>query len=129
MAVHAILQRAEVLADRDLQRQISEANDSITANMREGFEQKTDALFANYLHYSKGSIAEVLDRLESAHRKGLVTDKELATLLETGDEVCRMLGGFIKYLEHSNFKHRGSHASRRHPRRPPRPPVRSRRSG
>ena len=62
-AVDAILDRPSVRRNRKLWDQISDANDSITANMREGFEQSSDDGFANYLVYAKGSVAEVVTRL------------------------------------------------------------------
>jgi len=34
--------------------QIQEANDSVLANMDEGFQQESDDGFARYLYYSKG---------------------------------------------------------------------------
>jgi four helix bundle protein len=41
-AVTAILESPALRRDRKLHEQISDANDSITANMHEGFEQSTD---------------------------------------------------------------------------------------
>ena len=51
--------------NRDLHKQISQANDSITANMVEGFEQGTDRVFANFLVHSKASLAEVSQAVET----------------------------------------------------------------
>jgi four helix bundle protein len=106
-AVIALLERPGLRRDHGLRKQISDANDSITANMEEGFEQPTDASFANYLFISKGSLAEVLGRLRRARRKGYITDADLDPLLKEGDELGKMLGGFIRYLSNSNFKDRG----------------------
>jgi four helix bundle protein len=108
-AVTAILGRPGFGKDRDLKDQIDEANDSITANMREGFEQSTGALFAKYLYYSKGSLGEVLARLHRAHSKKYLTKNELDPMIASGEELGRMLGGFIRYLARSNFKDRGRH--------------------
>ena len=66
--------------------------------MVEGFEQGTDRAFANFLTHSKGSLAEVLARLKQAHFKKCITADELEPLLIAGDELGKMLGGFIKYL-------------------------------
>src|SRR3712207_118300 len=59
-AVIALLQKAPFGRDRKLREQISDAMDSITANMCEGFEQPTDRAFQKYLFDSKGSLGEVL---------------------------------------------------------------------
>ena len=108
-AVTAILGRPGLCKDRKLWDQINDANDSITANMREGFEQSTDAAFAKYLYYSKGSVGEVLARLNRAHSKKYITNKERDPMIPIGEELGRMPGGFIRYLARSDFKDRGRH--------------------
>src|SRR6476620_332586 len=108
-AVHAILQRPAVRRNRKLWQQISDANDSITANMREGFEQPSDDAFANFLRYAKASTAEVIARLHSMNARGQLTQQELQQRIEMADELGRMLGGFIKYLRLSGFKDRGTY--------------------
>jgi four helix bundle protein len=107
VAVTATLRRSRVRKDCDTYKQIVEANDSILANMQEGFEQGTDEAFAKYLYYSKGSIAEVMRRLRSAARRNEVDQKELDPLAAKAETVCKMLGGLIKYLKRSGFKDRG----------------------
>ena len=84
-----------------------DAADSILANMSEGFEGCTDAAFARYLYVSKGSVAEVLTRLTVSRRRHCISAEELAPIIEQGEALGRMLGGFIKYLERSGFKDRG----------------------
>ena len=85
----------------------SHANESILANMEEGFEQSTDAVLANYLYTSKGSIAEVVVRLKGAERRGWLTSAEYSQCAALGAEIQRMLGGWIKYLRRCDFKDRG----------------------
>ena len=75
----------------------------------EGFEQGTDRAFANFLTHSKGSLAEVLTRLKQAYFKNYITEAELQAHLAAGEELGRMLGGFIKYLRRSGFRDRGAH--------------------
>ena len=118
VAVTAILRRPAVGKDFKLRDQISAANDSITANLREGFEQSTDALFANFVYYSKGSLAEVLARLHRACSKQYITNAELEPLIASGDELGRMMGGFIRYLSRSGFKNRGRHKLDHPPHQP-----------
>ena len=111
-AITAILDRPAFRDDDDLRRQIDEANDSITANMEEGFERSSDAELARFLHFSKGSVAEILDRLRSARRKQYVTEHELDRLVDDGDELERMLAGWIRYLARTDFKDRGRHRAK-----------------
>jgi len=100
-AVSAILRNSEVRKNRRLCEQIDSANDSIESNIKEGFEQPTDAAFANFVFTSKGSLAEVIVRMREAHEKRLVTDQDLAIVTELGEPLGRMMGGFIKYLHGS----------------------------
>jgi len=80
--------------------------------MVDGFEQGTDRAFANYLTYSKGSVAEVVRRLKQAYYKHCITADELNQLLSAGEELGKMLGGFIKYLRRCGWRDRGSHGER-----------------
>jgi four helix bundle protein len=75
--------------------------------MVEGFEQGTDRAFAHFLTYSKGSIAEVLKRLRKAYYRCYIDADELNARIAQGEELGKMLGGFIKYLQECDFKDRG----------------------
>jgi four helix bundle protein len=108
-AVNAILEIPKLRSDRHLHSEIARANNSIPSNMVEGFEQSTDRAFANFLTHSKGSLAEVLLRLKQAYFKTYITADQLAPITSSGEELAKMLGGFIKYLRRSAFRDRGSH--------------------
>ena len=105
----AILESPRLRKDRRLHEQIADANNSITSNMVEGFEQGTERAFANFLTHSKASLAEVLKRLKQAYFKKYISEVELNERLVSGEELGRMLGGFIKYLRRSDWNDRGSH--------------------
>ena len=107
VAVAAILARPAFSRNRKLREQLEDANESILANMEEGFEQSSDAVLANYLYTSKGSIAEVVVRLKGAERRGWLTPAEYSRWATQGNEIERMLGGWIKYLKRCDFKDRG----------------------
>ena len=106
-AVSAIIARPAFGRNRRLQDQIADANESILANMAEGFEQSTDAHVAKFLYTAKGSVAEVVTRLRRAQRSGLIGADEGSRCAAMGDEIGRMLGGWIKYLERCDWKDRG----------------------
>ena len=110
-AINAILESPRVRKDRRLHEQIADANDSITSNMVEGFEQGTDRAFAKFLTHSKASLAEVLTRLKQAYFKKYISEEQLKTQVTNGEELGKMLGGFIKYLRRSDWNDRGSHDS------------------
>lgn len=116
--VSAMLKESAVRRNRRLYEQIEEANDSIESNLQEGFEQSSDAAFANFLVMAKGSLKEVRARTRRAHRKGLVEDHHLRRIEELGEPLAKMMGGFIKYLQASGFTDRGRHAVAPKPRRP-----------
>ncbi len=109
IAVAAIADRPAFRRNFNLRKQIVRANDSIGANMEEGFEQGTDVAFARYVTISKGSLGETLGHLRRAYRKRCMTRDELQALIASGETLGRMLGGFIKYLRRSDFKDRGHH--------------------
>jgi four helix bundle protein len=109
VAVSAILSQPGIRKDHQHWKQISEALDSMQANMEEGFEQGTDRAFANYLTHSKGSVAEIIGHLRRARRKGYITVADLTRLAPQAEELGKMLGGFIKYLRACDWKDRGRH--------------------
>jgi len=108
-AVSAIVRTPALRRDFKLTAQITTAADSISANIEEGFEQGTDKAFARYLNIAKGSLAETLGHLRRASGKGYLSPADLDPFVRDGDALGRMLGGFIKYLHHSDFKDRGHH--------------------
>lgn len=111
-AVIDLLNKPGLRRDHKLRNQISDANDSITANMEEGFAQTTDALFAKYLGYARGSLAEVIGRLRRARLKRYISDAEFADREREGDALARMLTGFMRYLAESDFKDRGTYKAK-----------------
>jgi four helix bundle protein len=54
-AVFRLCTRPGFRRDRKLRVQVESANESIKANIAEGFEQGSDAQFVKYLEYSKGA--------------------------------------------------------------------------
>ena len=120
-AVNEILSTPALRKDRDLWAQISSATDSIDSNMKEGFEQPTDAAFANAVFTAKGSLAEVISRVRQARRKDYVSEAQPQRVVALGEPLGRMMGGFIKYLVASGFTDRGRHSVAPTPPRPMRP--------
>jgi four helix bundle protein len=108
-AVSAILRGSQLRRNRRLFDQIDSANDSIDANLKEGFEQPTDASFANFVCTAKASLEEVVARMKQARKKSLVTDTDLARVEQLSEPLGRMMGGFIKYLRATGFTDRGRH--------------------
>ena len=110
--VYRLFERPGFRRDQKLRDQIDRANDSITANISEGFEQGSDAGFAKYLEYSKGSLAEVVSRLGDARRKGYLSEVEYRSLVSTAESLSNGLGSLIQYLDSCGWKDRGRHTAR-----------------
>ena len=121
-AVSAILERSALRRNRRLYDQIDDANDSIESNLTEGFQQPSDAAFANFVGISKGSLEEVIRRMQQGHRKRLVSAEDVATVVGLGEPLGKMMGGFIKYLRTSGFTDRGRHGVAPTPPKPSGPP-------
>jgi four helix bundle protein len=107
-AVNPLLDRPGFCKNCDLQNQIRDAIDSVLSNISEGFEQPTDRSFALYLYRSKGSAAEVRGRLFIARRRKYIEENEHQRCAALGNELARMLAGFIKYLYRCDRKRRGT---------------------
>lgn len=114
-AIDALLEKPAMRRNSDLHRQITRANDSILANMEEGFEQGSDRAFANYLTHSKGSGGEVMGRLKRARARKLLSPADVDAGLAAGEELKKMLGGFIRYLHQTDWKDRGHHRDTKRP--------------
>jgi four helix bundle protein len=109
VAVSEILESPELRKDRNLRRQLSDATDSIAANIEEGFEQGSDRAFARYVTIAKGSLGEVIGHLKRAQRKGHLGATQVEGLVSKAHELGRMFGGFIKYLHRCDWRDRGRH--------------------
>jgi len=110
--VYQLCARPAFRRDRALREQIESANDSVKANISEGFEQGSDAQFVRYLHYAKGSLAEVLSRLGDAEQKGYIAEDELRRFAGEAERILNGLGKLIQYLDECNWKDRGRHHAR-----------------
>ena len=78
--------------------QIQRAAVSITNNIAEGFERKSNNEFQYFLYVAKGSSGEVRSMLYLAIRLGIITEKEGNELITDSEEVSKILFGFIKAL-------------------------------
>ena len=112
VAVTAILALPAFVKNHTHRTQIAAALDSIQSNMSEGYEQSTDAHLASYLYRSKGSVAEVISRLKTAQRRGWIPQDACDRCVALGEEIGRMLGGWIKYLARCDWKDRGRHRAK-----------------
>ncbi len=79
--------------------QICRASVSITSNIAEGFERKSNKAFQSFLAIAKGSAGEVRSQLYAALDIGYIDDDKFHQLSAQATEIGKMLSGLIGYLE------------------------------
>ncbi|OFY91514.1 MAG: four helix bundle protein [Bacteroidetes bacterium RIFCSPLOWO2_12_FULL_31_6] len=89
------------LKDYSFKDQICRASVSISNNIAEGFDRNSDADFAKFLYYSKGSCSEVRSMLYLASRLNLIENEAKTELIKKTQEISKIITGLIKSL---NFK-------------------------
>lgn len=87
-------------SDFALRDQIRRAAISVVSNIAEGFESRTDRLFADYLGRAKASAGEVRAQLHLAGRQGYLYGDALHRLTSRATPISRQIAGLIKYLDH-----------------------------
>lgn len=100
-AVYAVSGRGRFARDYDLRSQIRRACISITSNIAEGFDRGGRAEFIQFLSTAKGSAGEVRSQLYVARDQGYLTQDEFNHLASAADDVGRLIGGFMQYLQQS----------------------------
>ena len=87
--------------DYGLKDQLQRASVSTMSNIAEGFERGGDREFIQFLSNSKGSCGEVKSHLYVALDQSYVTQVSFDQLYGKADEVSRLVGGFMNYLQQS----------------------------
>jgi four helix bundle protein len=78
--------------------QICRAAISISNNIAEGFDRKTDADFSRFLYIAFSSCSEVKSMVYLSERLGYINDKVRDELIIKSSEVQKLISGFIKSL-------------------------------
>ncbi len=87
--------------DFGLKDQIQRASVSITANIAEGFDSKTNKAFINFLNYSFRSASEIQSLLYAAFDLNYISESEFNQAYEQCVVVKKLIGGFIRYLKNN----------------------------
>src|ERR1700754_2003936 len=80
--------------------QLRRAAVSIPANIAEGAGRKSDKELLYFLSNAQGSASEVETELIIAYRLGYLPKAVLENLLNTLDEIGRLISGLNNYLKH-----------------------------
>lgn len=92
------------LKDFRFKDQICRAVVSISNNIAEGFDRKTDADFARFIYISIGSCSEVKSMLYLAQRLNYIEKNKVNIFIEQANEISKILHGLIKSLNFKNNK-------------------------
>ena len=94
-----IYQNFETCKDFSFNNQIKKASVSISNNIAEGFDRKSNADFKQFLYISLASNSEVRSMLYLAVRLNFISDENSELLLKKSNEIAKMLFGLIRSLE------------------------------
>ena len=86
------------LNDFDFRSQIRRAAVSISNNIAEGFDRRSKVDFARFLLIALASCSEVRSMLYLAYRLRYISDNEQKELLNSTNEISRLITALIKSL-------------------------------
>ncbi|HRW97194.1 MAG TPA: four helix bundle protein [Bacteroidales bacterium] len=90
------------LKDFGFKDQICRAVVSISNNIAEGFDRRTDADFARFVCMAMGSCSEVKSLLYLSIRLKYLENEKATSLIEHANEISKILRGLIKSLTTNN---------------------------
>lgn len=79
--------------------QITRASVSISNNIAEGFERKTNPDFKRFLYFSLASNSEVRSMLYLSRRLNYLDEEVTSQLITKTNEISKMLYAFIKSMK------------------------------
>lgn len=98
--IYQITRESEDLSgDRSLTDQLRRASVSISANVSEGFERRSQKEYLRFLSIAKGSAGEVRSLLSVVHAVGYLDFNTFWQLREDALSVSKMLGHHMKQVE------------------------------
>jgi four helix bundle protein len=97
--INRICSSDEFRSHQRLRHQLLDAAESACANIAEGFARFYPKEHARFLRISRGSLAEVADRLRSAVLRGLVEEGEAARITVLTRRARGAASGLIRYLD------------------------------
>ena len=102
--VYQVTSAGKFARDFALKDQIRRASISMLSNIAEGFERGGDKEFLHFLAMAKGSCGEVRAQLYVALDQEYLPQQAFDVLLESVEEIGRMISGLMKYLGTSQLK-------------------------
>jgi four helix bundle protein len=87
------------LKDYSFKDQISRASVSISNNIAEGFDRRTNPDFIRFLYFAISSNSEVRSMLYLSERLNYLDENQSKVLIEKSNEISRMLYGLIQSMK------------------------------
>ena len=84
-----------------LNEQIKRSSRSITVNIAEGYGRFTYTDTRNFFIIARGSVMETMEHLTTAFDEKYITDEELKIGEDKCETVCKLINGYITYLDKS----------------------------
>ena len=103
-SIYRLTRKAAFSKDFGIKDQIQRASVSITSNIAEGFDSKTNKAFINFLNYSFRSASEIQSLLYAALDQDYISKDEFQIVFDQCTTVKKLIGGFIRYLKNSSIK-------------------------
>ena len=85
----------------NLNQQLRRSSLSISANIAEGYGRFYYQDNVRFCYMARGSLEEILSHLTFAHAMNFISDELYKELASEGDEIDKMLNGYISYLKKS----------------------------
>jgi four helix bundle protein len=83
----------------NLNQQLRRSSLSVSANVAEGHGRFYYQDNVRFCYTARGSLEEVLSHLTFAHEMNFISDELYQELVGEGDEIDKMLNGYISYLK------------------------------
>jgi four helix bundle protein len=84
--------------------QIKRSSGSVTANIAEGYGRYTYTDTRNFFIVARGSLTETTEHVATAFDEKYITEEELQKGEDLREASCKLISGYISYLDNSKAK-------------------------